>query len=470
MLSRREVFQLAGASMAIATLGGSQSAFAATAAKPVRRDINDVAFGQEATDKYRRAVGILQELPSSDSRNWLNLSEVHKNFCPHGNWYFLPWHRAYLSSFENICRDVLNDGQFALPYWDWSMFRQLPPGFIHQKVDGADNPLFYSARAMKGNDTLSSTLGAEADVIFNEGNIATILEAKAFQDFGSFMPVGQNNSDSSWQRKRGYKSTLESGPHDYLHGGVGGDMANPSISPHDPIFYLHHANLDRLWAKWNSIGGENEQSSFWTNFVFKGNFPLADGNPGGDIPISKLVNIADQEYRYEDDVAISISQSTFQLNSFTTQNWVSGLEVGKVSELIVANNEQLSDGVSSVVEEKQGEKKLVLLLDGVTTPANIGTTVRVFLNCDYLTPATPLDDPHYATSFTFFVAQHDHATGENHSLQSFAIDITETARNLAVTGGRLEDGLAVQLLPLTFDGKKLDDNAFSVASIQIATI
>ncbi|WP_261765765.1 MULTISPECIES: tyrosinase family protein [Pseudoalteromonas] len=35
-----------------------------------------------------------------------------------------------------------------------------------------------------------------------------------------------------------------------MNGWVGGDMGNPMISPNDPIFWMHHAQIDRIWSEW----------------------------------------------------------------------------------------------------------------------------------------------------------------------------------------------------------------------------
>ncbi|KDN51950.1 hypothetical protein RSAG8_00501, partial [Rhizoctonia solani AG-8 WAC10335] len=42
---------------------------------------------------------------------------------------------------------------------------------------------------------------------------------------------------------------LEEGPHDAVHGEINDNMAS-SFSPVDPLFFLHHNNVDRLWALW----------------------------------------------------------------------------------------------------------------------------------------------------------------------------------------------------------------------------
>ena len=88
-----------------------------------------------------RAVAAMKALPQSDPRNWIRFADIHRNFCPHGNWYFLPWHRAYISSFERICRELSGKRDFALPYWNWTADRQFPAAFA--AGDRNSNPLFH---------------------------------------------------------------------------------------------------------------------------------------------------------------------------------------------------------------------------------------------------------------------------------------------------------------------------------------
>ena len=86
-------------------------------------------------------------------------------------------------------------------------------------------------------------------------------------------------------------------------------------------------------------------------------------------------------------------------------------------------------------------------------PANAPSPqVRVFLNCDYLSPETPAVDPHYVGSFTFFGGEHAHA-GHDHGgsggAMRFALDLTPTLLVLQ-GGGRLPtDPLTLQLQPVS---------------------
>jgi tyrosinase len=62
-------------------------------------------------------------------------------------------------------------------------------------------------------------------------NVPAILAMTSFAQFGSNI----------------------NGVHGSVHIWVGGTMSDPSTSPADPIFWVHHANLDRLWWQWHSM-------------------------------------------------------------------------------------------------------------------------------------------------------------------------------------------------------------------------
>ena len=60
---------------------------------------------------------------------------VHVLDCPHGNWWFLPWHRAYLGWFERICRELSGNQDFVLPYWDWTATPRVPAVMFEDVLD-----------------------------------------------------------------------------------------------------------------------------------------------------------------------------------------------------------------------------------------------------------------------------------------------------------------------------------------------
>ena len=68
------------------------------------------------------------------------------------------------------------------------------------------------------------------------------------------------------------RPTLEFNPHDGVHQAIGGNMSVVALSARDPIFFLHHANVDRLWSAWNRRGNANSPEPMWRDFAFNGNF------------------------------------------------------------------------------------------------------------------------------------------------------------------------------------------------------
>ena len=58
----------------------------------------------------------------------------------------------------------------------------------------------------------------------------------------------------------GFQTLLEGAVHAGTLNAVGGDMAG-SASPTDPLFWLHHAFIDKTWADWQaSVNGKNPPS------------------------------------------------------------------------------------------------------------------------------------------------------------------------------------------------------------------
>src|SRR5205085_7943955 len=102
---------------------------------------------------------------------------------------------------------------------------------------------------------------------------------------------------------------LEDQPHNALHVLIGGPragacqagwMTDPNCAALDPIFYLHHSNIDRLWGRWLHLGGThvNATDQAWLDTEF--GFFDAAGNPVSG-PVSQVVSTRALNYRYSDD-------------------------------------------------------------------------------------------------------------------------------------------------------------------------
>lgn len=173
---------------------------------------------------------------------------------------FLPWHRAFLRQFELDLQAI--DPTVSLPYWDWT-------------VDNSPTSSIWNADFMGGNGT-----GAQSKVTtgpFREGQWALADGSALVRAFGAradapTLPTAQNvqdcidqetvydsppwdddpNCDGFRNRSEGW--TGAGSVHNRVHLWVGGSML-PATSPNDPVFFLHHCNVDRLWARWQRKPG-----------------------------------------------------------------------------------------------------------------------------------------------------------------------------------------------------------------------
>src|SRR5262245_59304005 len=71
-----------------------------------RQSLGSLAPDDPILQSYRTAIERMKALPETDPRNWTRQARIHEDFCPHSNWLFLPWHRAYLAAFERIIRQM----------------------------------------------------------------------------------------------------------------------------------------------------------------------------------------------------------------------------------------------------------------------------------------------------------------------------------------------------------------------------
>lgn len=268
-LSRRRLLQLgAWGALAIALYGCSSATIQALLDKirnrPVRRDISTLGASDPIVVAYRTAVQKLRDADSDPSKlvTWTKQSNIHRDHCPHGNWLFLPWHRAYLLRFEEICRDLSGMKDFALPYWNWSANPSLPAVFWN-----TGDSLYDSTRGASQTSTVPPSVFAPPSL-------------EPIQDEPNFLIYASTQiSASSGQRQNAGFGPLEAGPHNVLHGFVGGDMGFVSLSPLDPIFWMHHNMIEAMWVDWNiKRGHPNTNSSAWTGRTFN-DFVDTAGNP-----------------------------------------------------------------------------------------------------------------------------------------------------------------------------------------------
>lgn len=234
----------------------------------VRKNVYLLADDAPELDWYRRAVGHLKSQSLNKAGSWEFIAACHGiagvpapapnglwNECQHQTWFFLPWHRGYLAGFESIIADTVaalgGPSDWALPYWDYSdtsnpRARELPPAFRNRFLaDGSINDLWSPRnRPVPPNPALT----------LSPGDVS--LAAMAARDFtnppGS-VTAGFGGRQTGWNHGGGRSGELEGLPHNVIHMGIGGLMSNPLTAALDPIFWLHHCNIDRLWEVWRGM-------------------------------------------------------------------------------------------------------------------------------------------------------------------------------------------------------------------------
>ena len=477
-ISRRSILTSGTAAALSAALPAGE---AAAQAVVTRRSVGSMALADPILESYRKAVAAMKALPQADPRNWTRQAQIHQNFCPHRNWYFLPWHRAYILAFERLCRQLSGNPQFALPYWDWTADRQIPQAFAVAQWPGRPgqtNPLRDTTRTMPPNASLPTN-------IVGPNVIASRLAETNFELFGSSRPNGQNSTASTWQRAEGVEGPFESTPHDQVHVRVGGDMQT-FMSPLDPIFWLHHCNMDRLWDRWNRMGRANSANSLWRNFAFNGQFVVPSG--AGTVPfdrrVSQLLNPTTLGYRYVPLIVpfgtaaaeVAVAPAPIDLAKALASTVAAAAGTAKL-DTVLAVSLPLDDARTKALARIQAPVsmttaaapppaagRIIAVIRDVEPPKSGNTEVRVFVNCPYLAPDTPPTDPHYAGAFTFFAPEHAEHGGDK---RAYLIDLTDTVMTLKRAQRDIGNAIEVQLMPVAVPGQGTDVS-FKAGRIEIA--
>ena len=178
--------------------------------------------------------------------------------------YFLPWHRFYTWCMERIIRKVSGVPDFTMPYWDYTSTDPAKRGVVPEQFRLPNDPL-WGVLYRPNRTTLANT-----------GQPIHLNQAGDAMNIDDVMAKTNYNTVGSVQ---GFCRALDSGIHGRIHTLVGNTrgMGNVPYAGNDPLFFVHHANVDRMWASWNRNGNKNPTDAIaqpWINTAFA----LADEN------------------------------------------------------------------------------------------------------------------------------------------------------------------------------------------------
>jgi tyrosinase len=342
---------------------------------------------------------------------------------------FLPWHRMFVCHFEEIIRAVSGEDSFTLPYWNYSAADTtirgvIPPEFT-KKADPDFAALYIENRNAGVNDGMPIQQIAEG---FPGDPLNTDILAACFYE--DRFPIN------------GFCSGIDAVPHGSVHVQIGNvlDMGNVPWAANDPIFWLHHCNIDRLWASWNAAGRKNP--------ILTGQFVFADKN--GERTISAVANyldIAKQGYAYDKlesvpDCPMEAEKLQAAISNHKRVGIVKttpvklGAQATHVKlEAVSANKDEQPKPLRALVPALPKEHRLYLVAKSLQTDAQPGVLYNVYLDL----PANPTKKQlatHHIGQLNFFGAAAHGGGGHGNEGQKkkaerfVSFDITALAKRL----------------------------------------
>jgi tyrosinase len=476
VLSRRHLVVSGLAAAGTSLLPGAINE--ANAAVSIRYNLAS-ANGQAMLKKYAQAVKLMMALPPSNPLSWTfqwythavptnttkaaELASIFPNpspaktlatamwntcqghFAASGEPYFCPWHRMYVCAFEEIIRKVLHDQSFTLPYWNYtSAAAYAVPQHNRMQNDPLWGPLF------RPNRNASSNAGQP---IFTGQGSASDLSASPAMSENSYLPVGAVS---------GFNQTLDFGLHGNVHVFTGNSQGMGQVpwAANDPIFWMHHCNIDRIWASWNNAGHANPTTAAWLNktFVFAG----PDGK-GEKWVVKDYTNTKKCNYKYDrligathliasvsNSLAPAAAAARVSVAKSSSGPVALGATPVRVNLAAVASPSPAAAPAASPLAGRLSalpdDHRLYLVITDFKAAAQPETLYRVYLDLPDTAPSDPLNS-NYVGSFNFFAAVphgEDHEHGE--VARSISFDITDIAADLDAKG-QLKAAHTVTIVP-----------------------
>lgn len=382
------------------------------------------------------------------------------------NMHFFTWHRMYLKYFERTLRKFSGDPQFALPYWDYA--DDTGPG------NGVALPVMM--RGTASANTLVDTFrtpGLNSNTRSIDPGNADASEAFEFTTFRPF----------SFQ--------LELQPHGTMHCGTGTNCQAPDIgivpvAGLDPVFYMHHANIDRLfqcwlvrkangatinlaWAKANLGMPQAWFDQTW-NFVNENGQPVS-------MKVSQLFEPGGIDYVYDqvtncvptgDEAPLAETPAAPARATVRTEGVsLTGREL--TVPLEPPGTEEAPEPPAALPEGVEvAPGRSVLLLENVRVEGgNPGVTYRINLS----RRSDPSRRVYVASINWFGILHRHHGTGESHDVprghRLLFYDVTE---ELAQLGNPPESDVAVTFEPSSGTTEEAPEPSASAGTVTVGSI
>jgi Common central domain of tyrosinase len=237
----------------IATISDEERTLFVNAIRALDDPMSAFVYGNNAGHEGADAAGNITY--------WDMQEQIHKDAHAHGidvhaGPAFVPWHRDIVNRLEALLRKV--DSRLSLHYWDWTTDPRVgtadrvailtgtaagsPVGFMGSSSGNAGAPFAdFESTEITGDPVL----GVPGDGVHDH-----IWRAVA----PGPSPVSSDSSILSNTDFTAFNGALQNA-HNSAHGYIGGTLGNAHFSFHDPMVFLLHSNMDRLWAMWQRTAG-----------------------------------------------------------------------------------------------------------------------------------------------------------------------------------------------------------------------
>ncbi|CAN5412243.1 hypothetical protein BH09PSE1_BH09PSE1_15170 [soil metagenome] len=394
-ISRR--LALAGGG-ATALAFGAGDAFGQASSPRVRKSASSLTATSDDLMAFSEGVRLMKQ--RTDDRSWARQVRLHREQAKHGNALFLPWHRLELAHLERIIGRLTGHERFGLPYWDWQGDRFLPSWTTTPGM-----PLYEPNRA-PGANALDYSKARWA----TSRNVAR-LQSDDFSTFVGRFPTGAG--------------AVEAYGHNHIHVLVGGLMSRTETAAQDPVFWMHHCNVDRVWATWQQLARRTYPAA-WSATKVEG-YIGPDGVSTGVWSAGQVVETRSLGYRYDKlypfpvfsvpssgpagaTTRTPIGATTYPLRA-EARPGQSGLTIvfpdDLTARLRAADDTVMISGVGSVayaMDPRLLDRSLEIGLSGGTRKLALGsspTFVHLGMTGDMSTPGHAMRHDDYAIGFNF---------------------------------------------------------------------
>ncbi|RKP13544.1 hypothetical protein BJ684DRAFT_19977 [Piptocephalis cylindrospora] len=372
-----------------------------------------VEFRTLSSDQRSRFFSALKQTmrrsdPSQPSA-YDRLVQIHNEHAGpiHGSAVFLPWHRQFVVALEREIQKA--DPTVTIPYWDWSYDSQAPaqaavfqPDAFGGNGRGSEvgKPGVYAPNTKGVDGQGRKTYKCVTDGAFAQHRVLIPEDHCMSREWDQGDRLGAFYS-TDYIRKviassptyDAFRIALEYAPHGVVHNNIGGDFSSMH-SPADPVFFLHHTFVDKIWADWqrlhpnvaNTYGGENKNG--------KAASP-SDPLPGLSAKVGNTYSTRDLCYEYKEFRASASPLPTSSLPAASAAG-PAGKPEGPDAEADLVRRSLLGGVLGGESNnDNEGGKKQDGLLGGILDGDGLvsGLTSTVFKALDSLTTivASPID-------------------------------------------------------------------------------